>query len=115
MVAKILGITHYDKDGKRNYTLHFVQEFSEYEMTSGAEGLKVGTVWTQLPEAGKVWVNDLVNLVFEPGFQGKATLVDIIRYTDKKDHPLFTVNAPGVPDPTAETKTETATSAKGSK
>ena len=51
MMAKILGITHYDKDGKRNYTLHFVQEFSEYEMTSGAEGLKVGTVWTQLPEA----------------------------------------------------------------
>ncbi len=33
MMAKILGITYYDKDGKRNYTLHFVQEFSEYEMT----------------------------------------------------------------------------------
>lgn len=115
MVAKILGITSYEKDDKTNYTLHCLQEFSSYEKENGAEGLKVLSIWTQLPEAGKVWVNDLVDLRFEPGFQGKATLVDIIRYSKDEKHILNTVNAPGVPDPTAETKAETSTAAKGGK
>lgn len=114
MIAKILGVTSYEKDGKKNYTLHFIQEFSEYDRTNGAEGLKVSTVWTNLEKAASIGPDDLVDLQFEPGFQGKAALVDILRYQTGFEHPLNAISVKSVYNfkPSAS---ETSTTAKGGK
>ena len=114
MIAKILGVTHYEKDGKKNFTLHFVQEFSESDRSNGAEGLKVSTVWTRLEKAASIAPNDLVDLQFEPGFDSKATLTDILRYDRGFQHPLNALSVKAVYD-YQPASSETATTAKGGK
>lgn len=121
MVVKIVGITKYEKNGKKNFTLHYIQEFSEREQEGGAVGVKVSTVWTQLPVAEIARVNDLVELRFEPGFNNTATLSDIIRFSASEKHylnhfavPDIYTTVPGIPDKET-TSAETATTAKSGK
>lgn len=114
MLAKVLGITSYEKDGKKNYTLHYCQEFTAYDKERGAEGLKVATVWTNLSCAAQIFPDDLVELQFEPGYQDRATLVDIVRYPKSKEHPLNLLSVRAVFD-SQTVNTETAASAKGGK
>ena len=114
MIAKVVGVTGYEKDGKKNFTLHFVQEFSEADRSNGAEGLKVSTVWTRLEKAAAIAPNDLVDLQFEPGFEGRATLVDILRYDRGFQHPLNALSVKAVYDYQPATA-ETATTAKSGK
>lgn len=121
MVTKIIGISSYEKEGVKNFTLNFLQEYSDYDKEHGAQGVKVGSVWTQLPVCNSLWVNDLVELRYEPGFQGKAILTDIVRYNSNDKHylnnfvvPDTAIAVPGIPDKSASSA-ETATTAKGSK
>lgn len=115
MLAKILGVTSYEKDGKKNYTLHYCQEFTAYDKERGAEGLKVSTVWTNLACAALIMPDDLVELQFEPGFQDRATLVDILRYPKNKEHPLNLISVKAVFDFQPVANSETATTAKSGK
>lgn len=116
MIAKIVGVTSYKKDEEINYTLHFIQDFSEYDRTNGAEGLKVSTVWTKMEKAASIGPDDLVDLQFEPGFQGKAALIDILRYQTGFEHPLNAISVKSVFNfkPSASAS-ETSTAVKGGK
>lgn len=122
MVGKIIGISSYEKNGVRFYTLNFLQEFSDYESQNGATGVKVGSAWTSLAVCDTLRVNDLVDLRYEPGFQGKAQLADVVRYSPNDKHylnnfsvPDFNVAVAGKPDKETASNTETAASAKGGK
>lgn len=84
MKVSLIGIMkgHYeDKNGKQKEasTLYFTQPFSNYESNrEGMEALgsKVGQAF--FPKVLDAKPGDTVDLVYEPGFQDKATLVDVV-------------------------------------
>ncbi len=108
MVAQITGITNYEKNGRRSFTLHLTSEFSDYEKkNSDAIGLKASTVWTNSVDCSFLFPGDIVELYFEPGFNNAATLSGIKVLSHKKD------DAPA--DQKASDGKETATTAKAVK
>ena len=102
------------RTAKKNYTLDFVQDFSEYDRENGALGLKASSVFTRLEQAASIAPDDLVSLTFEPGFNDKATLVDITRFPNGYQHPLNALSLKPVFD-YQPASAETATTAKGGK
>lgn len=84
MKVTLIGIMrgHYeDKNGKKKEasTLYFTQPYSEYESKREgmeAHGFKTGQAF--FPRIVDAKPNDVVDLIYEPGFQDKATLVDVI-------------------------------------
>lgn len=88
-LCQVVGISKNEKDGKVSFTLHLTGQFPEYEKARGAVGLRVFSEWTRL-DCGHITVGDVVYPTYEKGFQGMATLSDIIVVKDIKDTPFAT-------------------------
>ena len=66
------------KAGREFFQLFATTPFTEYEsQNNDCMGLKTVEVFTYL-DCGSLRVGDEVDLVYEPGFQGRATLVQIV-------------------------------------
>lgn len=85
-LCQVVGITSNEKDGKKSFTLHLLGQFADYEKQKGAVGLRVFSEWTRL-DMSHITVGDVVYPMYEKGFQGMATLSDLIVYKDIKDTP----------------------------
>lgn len=85
--CKVVGISPYEKDGKRSYNLHLVGYFNDYNVEQGASGLEVQTEWTRL-DCGFLRIGDVVELQYTKGFQGKAVLSNIKVIKDAYDLPF---------------------------
>lgn len=89
MQVQIVGVkrTQYvGKDGKEKVAFNYfgVKEFTEYEKQNGdCEGLCAVAEYSSTDYG--VHVGDVVEFMYEPGFQNKATLTDIriIKLADK--------------------------------
>ena len=86
-LCQVVGIAMNEKDGKKSYTLHLTGQFLDYENERGAVGLKVFSEWTRL-DLSHITVGDVVLPTYEKGFQGMATLSDVIVIKDIKDTPF---------------------------
>mgnify|MGYP003253172164 CR=1 FL=1 len=66
------------KSGKVGYTYFYSEPFTAYENESAesCDGLRCGDVFAYTDYAVKP--GDVVDMRYEPGYQGKAQLVDII-------------------------------------
>ena len=96
MQVQIVGVKRSEyvgKDGKDKVAFNYfgVKEFTEYEKQNGdCEGLCAVAEYSSTDYG--VHVNDIVEFMYEPGFQNKATLVDI-RMLKLADKPPFKENA----------------------
>ena len=79
MKVTITGIMKGTSKAGREFTQIFATTpFTEYEeQNNDVNGLKTVDVFTFL-DCGALHVGDMVDLVYEPGFQGRATLTQII-------------------------------------
>lgn len=97
MKVELIGIasgTYQDKNGKEKEatTVYFKQPFSDYEShREGMEcnGFKVGMAF--YPRIVKAQAGDIIDLEYEPGFQDKATLVNITVVSSAKKSANATV------------------------
>lgn len=72
-----------DNQMKRGYNICGLKDYTRYEMeNSDCEGQDVVREWTNVDF--NVHPGDVVDFIYEPGFQDKATLVDVkvISYAD---------------------------------
>lgn len=96
MRVTIVGIkkAQYKRDGamKSSYNYYGTKDFTRYEQENAeCEGQAVVSEWSGVDF--NVHPGDVVDFIYEPGFQDKATLVDIQMialaasnpYTEKKD------------------------------
>ena len=74
MVVSVLGISSYEKDKVVSYTLHCAHLFPDFQVDSGATGLMAESFWTRT-DLSAVEPGMCLDLIFEPGFKGLATLV----------------------------------------
>ena len=88
-LCQVVGISKNEKDGKISYTLQLTGQFSEYEKNNGAVGLKAFSEWTRL-DVSHVTVGNVVYPMYEKGFQGMATLSDVVIVKDISDTPFAT-------------------------
>ena len=83
MKVKVLGISEYEKEGKKYYNVYCATPFSDRMIEAGAVGLQVKSVWS--PESSVSFAGvepgDYLDLEYEPGFQDKATLVGFKQLT----------------------------------
>lgn len=91
MKAKILGITSYEKNERKNYTLHCLTEFNDYDKEHGAVGYKSNSIWTNSVDCSALVPGDYVDLYFEPGFNNTATLSGYSVLPQTKDNPFVGV------------------------
>ena len=79
MKVTITGIMKGKNKAGRDFTqLYATTVFTDYELESNdCTGHKTIDVFTYL-DCGSLQIGDVVDLVYEPGFQGRATLTDII-------------------------------------
>ncbi len=79
MKVTITGIMKGKNKAGRDFTqLYATTMFTDYELeTNDCTGHKTIDVFTYL-DCGALHVGDVVDLVYEPGFQGLATLTQII-------------------------------------
>lgn len=83
MKVEVIGVqkgTYQDKNGKTKEmsNIFFKQPFNEYESDRegmNCDGFKTGGVF--INKIVDAQAGDVVNLEYEPGFQEKATLVDV--------------------------------------
>lgn len=80
MVVKLVGtrISDYEKDGKPVRAVNYfgVKEFTQYEQENNqCEGMCTISEFSRIDFG--VHAGDLVDFVYEPGFKGAATLVDV--------------------------------------
>ena len=67
-----------NKAGREFFQIYATTPFTDYESQNNeCIGLKTVDVFTYL-DCSTLRVGDVVDLVYEPGFQGRATLTDII-------------------------------------
>lgn len=85
--CKVVGISSYEKDGKKSYNLHLVGYFNDYNVEQGAVGLEVQKEWTRL-DVGFLRIGDVVELQYTKGFQDKAVLANIKVIKDARDLPF---------------------------
>lgn len=83
MKVKVLGISEYEKEGKKYYNVYCATPFSDRMIEAGAVGIQVKSVWS--PESSVSFAGvapgDYLDLEYEPGFQDKATLVGFKQLT----------------------------------
>ena len=79
MKVTITGIMKGTNKAKREFTQIFgTTPFTDYEADSNdCVGSKTVDVFTYM-DCGALQIGDVVDFVYEPGFQGRATLTDII-------------------------------------
>jgi hypothetical protein len=79
MSKTIVGVKKTTKDGKTSYTLCYTEPFADWESADGntALGLKCGSEWTRV-DCEFVKPGDVVDFVYDKGFQDKAILVDVV-------------------------------------
>ena len=79
MKVTITGIMKGKNKAGRDFTqLYATTMFTDYELESNdCTGHKTIDVFTYL-DCGALQIGDVVDLVYEPGFQGRATLTQII-------------------------------------
>ncbi len=66
------------KAGREFYQVYATTPFTDYEsQNNDCVGLKTVDVFTYL-DCSQLRVGDEIDLVYEPGFQGRATLVKIV-------------------------------------
>lgn len=81
MRVTLVGVKRSDykgKDGqlKTGFNIYGVKDYTRYEMENAqCEGQAVVQEWTNIDF--NIHPGDVVELIYEPGFQDKATLVDI--------------------------------------
>ena len=84
-MTKITGIrSAKTKSDKIGYTYYFSTSFTDYEIENAeiVEGHKTGSGFSYTKFDVKV--GDEVNLVYVPGFEGKAVLENIVAVAGKK-------------------------------
>ncbi|MGN0246308.1 MAG: hypothetical protein ACI4DK_10130 [Lachnospiraceae bacterium] len=77
MKVKVLGISSYEKEGQKYFNVYVATPFSDRMLEAGAQGVQVKAIWSSANQVDFSGVNpgDYLDLVYEPGFQDKATLV----------------------------------------
>lgn len=77
MKVKVLGISSYEKEGQKYFNVYVATPFSDRMLDAGAQGVQAKAVWSPANNVDFSEVNpgDYLDLVYEPGFQDKATLV----------------------------------------
>lgn len=74
----VLGISTYEKNGNRSFTLYGQQTFSDYEVENGAVGYKSLQEWTNRVDLSLVHPGDIIELRYGKGFQGRAVLENVV-------------------------------------
>jgi hypothetical protein len=76
-----------NKDGRNFTVIHGTTPFSQYETNNNdVVGSKATNVYTSL-DCDILTVGDVIDLNYEPGFQGQATLVGYDMVAPFKDKP----------------------------
>lgn len=76
MKVKVLGISSYEKDGKKCFNLYYAKLFPDHQVSAGALGIMTASSWTNSVDLSVVEPGMFLELYFEPGFQDRATLSD---------------------------------------
>ena len=75
---KVVGIVKgVSKKGSQFTILHLLGSFDSYNISKGAKGQSVSNVYVS--KDLDVNLNDVIQLVYGVGYQGKAIVVDIIK------------------------------------
>lgn len=87
MVVRILGIKKSKtKNDKLAVNYFYATSFNQYDQDNAdVNGVACGVQFTYTDYGIKV--GDTVNLVYEPGYEGKATLVDIVPVRERFEVP----------------------------
>lgn len=77
MKVKVLGISSYEKEGQKYFNVYVATPFSDRMLEAGAQGIQTKAIWSPANQVDFSGVNpgDYLDLLYEPGFQDKATLV----------------------------------------
>lgn len=76
MEVKIVGVRKFESKGKAAFNYFGIKKFTDYELeTSDCEGNSVVSEFSYTDF--NLHVGDVVEFDYEPGFQGRATLVNI--------------------------------------
>ncbi|MBQ7067256.1 MAG: hypothetical protein IJN92_10595 [Lachnospiraceae bacterium] len=86
-LCMVIGISSYEKEGKKSFTVQLVGQYSQAEKEAGAVGFKVFNEWTRI-DIGYLKPGDMVTPVYDRGFQDKAVLGDVIVHKDVKENPF---------------------------
>lgn len=77
---KVVGVSSYEKDGKKSYTLHGYTPFEEWE---NGDGYKCVTEWTNRVDLSGIKSGMVVTPVYTKGYQGKAVLCNLKIVSEK--------------------------------
>ena len=77
MKVKVLGISTYEKEGKKYSNVYVATPFSDRMIEAGARGVQVKSIWTPESTVSFEAIDPgmYLDLEYEPGFQDRATLV----------------------------------------
>lgn len=78
MLAKLIGVKKsVSKEGVSFFNYFYIRNFSDYDKENcSVEGVQCGMEFSRTDFG--VRKDDVVNMVYEPGFKGMATLSDIV-------------------------------------
>lgn len=68
---KVLGVSTYEKEGKRSWVLHGYTPFESWE---NGQGFKCVSEWTNRVDLSVLKPNSIIIPIYGKGFQGKAVL-----------------------------------------
>lgn len=76
MKVEIVGVRRSESKGRKVFNYYGLKEFTEYEIeNSECDGKNVVSEFSYQDFA--VFPGDIVEFSYEPGYQGRATLVDV--------------------------------------
>lgn len=110
MRVTLVGVkrSEYKKDGvmKSSYNYYGTKDFTRYDQESAeCDGKCVVSEWSSVDF--NVFPGDVVDFIYEPGYQDKATLVDIQLIAPARSNP-YTEKKDDTPDKAADPKDKKA-------
>lgn len=71
---QVMGVSRYEKDGRKSWTLHAITPFDSWEIGTG---FKVISEWTNKCDLSNLTYGQIVEPVYTKGYQGKAVLSNV--------------------------------------
>lgn len=77
---KVVGISTYEKEGKKSFTLHGYTPFEDWEHGTGFKSVNE---WTNRVDLSGIKPNCVIRPIYGKGFQGKAVLINVEVVSEK--------------------------------
>lgn len=71
---QVMGVSIYEKDGRKSWTLHAITPFGSWEKGTG---FKCVSEWTNQCDLSGLTYGQIVDPVYTKGYQGKAVLSNV--------------------------------------